>query len=1089
MTRLDTLFISRTFDTVSRIVPTTIRGFAFVGFLIFALFARAAEENDSAKSSALDLLTNLYQLRQVAEQKSSAVVHPIRIVAETLDVDALAGVLAVRDSSGVEFLRLDSPIHGIEPGSMVRVESQGCGVKPKKFGLQLIPGMVVDNDGIHGMFVQSGAAFLHAGFNPIKVQWFNLTGGFGLNIEYQGPDLPRQRIPNSLLWRAKVDPATGVTNWLNELDYRCYEGRWGFLPDFTKLRPVKSGVATGFELGVRTRNEGVGLDFDGLIKIPRDGLYTFFVESDDGSRLCVGNPSLDVEVLSNNAEARVVAKAAETNMSPWVSLEGTVQFAGLTAAGGELVARVGNDDVRVEVLETSDSWPKFPLGSGVRVSGINRDVIAENGSRVPGVLLTASWKSIQLLTQAGKSAPKTVGDEEGPKRPHGETPTSGANLAIGTAADVKALSPELAKQGLPVSISGVVTAVLPTFIRGAAVQDSTKGIFVSYQDIGEFEPLKCGEAYQIDGVTGPGLFAPIVFARRITHLGLGQLPSPLHATWDQLINGSLDTQYAEIEGVATSIHNQQVTMLTEGGKITLETDFQSETLEGLENALLRIRGCFFSFFNEKTHELDARSLRVVGGAVEEVQPAPLDVFGAPAKSIGELLLYDPKAAPFRLLKVSGQVLYHRGGAYYLFDGTNGIRVSVRNSDRFAPGAVVDAVGFLELGGPAAERKEAVMRKTGQAPFPTPTELPPGRLLQAKYTGTLVQVDATLMNQWKEGSEQVLELQSGYLAFRALMCNRDQGISLPPAGSRLELIGVYAPTGSGSGEGDVSGFDLLLFSSASVRVLATPPWWTLGRVLALSGMLATLLLGVLIWNKELQRKVQVRSRQLETEIRNRQHAELQHAAEAERSRIARDLHDELGTGLTEVSLLAGTGVCDFPGMALNNDRFRAIAEKARSLVSGLDVIVWAIDPKRNSLQSFADYLGRYAFELFSATSIVCRFNIPMECEAVALNETARHSLFLAVKEALNNVIRHASATEVELQISQSVSRLQVIIADNGRGFDQDTVRRGNGLANLKARLEALNGQCDIESRVGKGTTISLTIPLPLNSSDLASSNKT
>ena len=99
--------------------------------------------------------------------------------------------------------------------------------------------------------------------------------------------------------------------------------------------------------------------------------------------------------------------------------------------------------------------------------------------------------------------------------------------------------------------------------------------------------------------------------------------------------------------------------------------------------------------------------------------------------------------------------------------------------------------------------------------------------------------------------------------------------------------------------------------------------------------------------------------------------MQHAAEAERSRIARDLHDELGTGLTEVSLLASAGLGEFRGVENTKDRFRVIADKARALVSGLDVIVWAIDPKRNSLQSFADYLGRYATELLSASNIVCR----------------------------------------------------------------------------------------------------------------------
>jgi len=1035
------------------------------------------------------LLTNLFQLRLCAGQKPS-VLHPFRITADVLDTDSASDVLALRDSSGSEFIQLDLRGRTIEPGATVCLEGMGCGVKPKSFGLAIVPGMVVDNDGVHAMRVESGVVFLRAGLNPIAIQWFNNMGSFGLSVEYQGPGLPRQQIPSSVLSRVNIDPATGASNFLAGLDYRDYESLWEHLPDFARLHPVKTGIATNFDLEVRTRNEMVGLVFNGFIKVPRDGSYTFHVTSDDGSRLCVGEAFMDVRMLSHGpvsqAAEKVPATPAERLRHPWVTLEGTVNFAGIRETGGELAMRVGNDDIRAEIFESGALVPNFPPRTKVQVSGIYQDFVMEDGSRVPGMLQVSSWKAIRPAPPSERSSTTAISDEKATNPTARETASAAAAVpVITTAAEIKALPPELAKQQLPVSIRGVVTAILADYLQGAVVQDSTKGIFISVQDIRDAKPLQRGEFCQVEGVTGPGMFAPIVVARRITHLGAGQLPQPLHATRDELINGSLDTQYAEIEGVVTAIHDQQIEMLTAGGKITLVLDdFQSADLAGYENVLVRIRGCAFAIFNPQTRELEASSLRMMGGTVDVLQAAPRDPFDAPQKSIGELLLYDPQAAPFRRLKVGGQIIYGRAGEYFLAAGANGMHVTTRNSDHFAIGELVDAVGFLDLGGPAAGLKEAVMRKTGRAPLPAPGKLNPDHLLAASCADTLVQVDATLMNQWREGSEYVLELQSGFLAFRARINSHGQSIALPPPGSRLELTGVYAPQGNRPSDGGVTSFELLLSSPLGVRVLATPPWWTLKRLLLLAGILAALLCAILVWNKELQRKVQERGRRLEMEIRNRQQAEQHHAAEVERSRIARDLHDELGTGLTEVSLLASAGLGEFRGMEKNNDRFRVIAEKARALMSGLDVIVWAIDPKRNSLQSFADYLGSYAGEFLSASNIACRLRIPIECGAVMLTGAARHSLFLAIKEALNNVIRHASATEVELQMTQSDNRLEIVIADNGRGFDGNTTRQGNGLTNLRERLEALHGQCQIESQPGKGTTVKFIVPLPRDSGQRA-----
>jgi signal transduction histidine kinase len=1043
-------------------------------------YADAAVVEEPASLSRPEVLTNLSQLRRSAERKPS-VRHPFRIEAEVYDADPTNGVLALCDSSGIEFLQLELRGRHIGPGARVLLEGKECGIVPKSFGLDVVPGLVVDNDGFHGMWAESGTAYLQAGLNPISVQWFNRMTEADLTVEYAGPGLPRQRVSSAVLLRADIDPKTGATNFVPGLDYQCVEGTWVRLPDFTKCRPTRAGVATNFDIKVRTRDEYVGLEFRGFLQVLRDGAYTFYTLSDDGSRLSVGEPSLEVQVLPNGpapVSANAPSAATEGDSRCWATLEGTINYAGARRSGGEMTVRVGNDDIRIEVFAAGELAPTVPLNTRVRVSGLYQNVVTEHGLRVPGRLLIASWKAVRLAASSERS--RGLDEREGePTTPSGVAPAFGANAVpvLTTAADVKALSSDAAKQRLPVSIRGVVIAALPAFVSGAVVQDSTKGVYISLEELRTPEFVQPGDFYQVDGVTGPGLFAPVIVAHRITRLGAGLMPKPLHASREQLMNGSLDTQYAEIEGVVIAVHDQELVMLGDGGRITLDiNDFQPEDLAHYTNALIRIRGCVFAVFDGRTHELDTRSLRVIGGSVQVLQQAPRDLFDAPQKTIGELLLYDAKAAPYRRLKVGGQVLYSRAGESFINDGTNGMRITTGTSEVFAAGDQVEAVGFLELGGPILGIKEAVVRRTGHASLIAPTRLPQDRLLTAGCAGAFVQTEALLMNQWRDGSEYVLELEAGFLMFRARMDSRGQSVTLPPSGSRLELSGVYLPQGNQAGDRSVNGFELLLHSPACIRVLATPPWWTLTRVLVLASFLAALLCAVLAWNSQLQRKVQERGRQLEAEIHNRKRAELEHAAEAERSRIARDLHDELGTGLTEMSLLASAGLGESASGIKGGDRFHAIAEKARALVSGLDVIVWAIDPKRNSLQSFADYVGGYAKELLSSSSIVCRLKIPIECDPFTLAGAVRHSLFLGVKEALNNVIRHSSATEVELQMVQLPERMQIVIADNGCGFDLKTVKRGHGLTNLRERLDALHGECRIESRPGNGTTITFIVPL-------------
>ncbi len=299
----------------------------------------------------------------------------------------------------------------------------------------------------------------------------------------------------------------------------------------------------------------------------------------------------------------------------------------------------------------------------------------------------------------------------------------------------------------------------------------------------------------------------------------------------------------------------------------------------------------------------------------------------------------------------------------------------------------------------------------------------------------------------EQGSPVLEMQSKGHLFVARLKTGTPQLSLRP-GSRLQLAGVYVQTGvQQHPPNQVESFELLLNSAADISVLSQPSWWTFERMATIVGLLLLVLALAAAWISQLRRQVEQRTIQLQKEISQREHAERQHAIEAERSRIARDLHDDLGSGLSEINLLVGARQQRSGEDGNDSPLFRKIASKTRGLIAALDVIVWAVDPEDNSLQSLADYLNGFVAEFLSHSGLACRLKVPIIFPAVMLDGQVRHGLLMAVKEAINNVVRHAEATEVEFRLTMVDNILEIVIADNGKGFDTAAQHDGHGLKNL------------------------------------------
>ena len=289
----------------------------------------AAADEVPTNQPAFDV-ANVLQISRLssADPKAS---HAIRLEGTVWWANAAQGRFVLKDESGAAELEMDVAGQQVQTGQRVRVEGNGI-IARRGAGFRLgAKWSVVDNNGIHGMTEKSGAIYLKAGRHHIRVDWFNGVEKYGLEVDYEGPGLPRQKIPDAALFRMQTNAAGGTSHLANGLDYRCYEVTGEVLPDFGKPTAIKTGTVTNFDLSVMARPEHAGIQFTGYLEVPRDGLYTFHTKSDDGSQLFVGEPSLQLEVIGRAelpAPLQIVIGQTfrDGEDGQWAEVEGKVTF-------------------------------------------------------------------------------------------------------------------------------------------------------------------------------------------------------------------------------------------------------------------------------------------------------------------------------------------------------------------------------------------------------------------------------------------------------------------------------------------------------------------------------------------------------------------------------------------------------------------------------------------------------------------------------------------------------------------------------------------------------------------------------------------
>lgn len=237
-----------------------------------------------------------------------------------------------------------------------------------------------------------------------------------------------------------------------------------------------------------------------------------------------------------------------------------------------------------------------------------------------------------------------------------------------------------------------------------------------------------------------------------------------------------------------------------------------------------------------------------------------------------------------------------------------------------------------------------------------------------------------------------------------------------------------------------------------------PLWKRRWFIALLVLLTGLLLWAIIRNYY-RRKLAIQKAE----------AEKNQAVEKERNRISRDMHDDLGSGLTKIAIMSEVAKKQLPEPLKAKEQLEKISESSRELVDNLQDIIWVLNPKNDTLDSLAAYIREYALKYFEPLAVKVIFSYPEQFSTKHLSEEKRRNVFLTVKESLTNIAKHAWCNKVLISIHESRNQFELKIRDDGKGFEPEKVRLfANGLKNMKNRIQNAGGTYIIESGPGKGT---------------------
>lgn len=202
-------------------------------------------------------------------------------------------------------------------------------------------------------------------------------------------------------------------------------------------------------------------------------------------------------------------------------------------------------------------------------------------------------------------------------------------------------------------------------------------------------------------------------------------------------------------------------------------------------------------------------------------------------------------------------------------------------------------------------------------------------------------------------------------------------------------------------------------------------------------------------------------------------------EATRYHIARDLHDDIGATLSSISFY--TQAIKQQVNAGNNaqtlETLNRVGVLSREMMDSMNDIVWMVNPENDSSEKFFEKIDEYGTNMFASKNISFLFYADPNVLDITFDMDKRKEFYLICKEAINNAAKYANCTTFEILISKTANRITTVIKDNGKGFNQQDIKSGNGLLNMKVRVANLGGKLEIRSPLNGGTTLSFRFDIP------------